>query len=123
MINKKQLIEESDAIFRFIYGKNFFAWYEFCADERTDKGNQSIQSTSMLVRSLTQPQPWRFVISAQELNMLTFKMAESLNNVADKLVAEVGTQAFLNRLALIKELSQYLEKFGKEIREREEHEA
>ncbi len=67
MITKEKLIEEADAIYRFIYLENHDAWLKFCDECRIDRGNQSLEHTTALVRSLTQPQPWRFIITDKEL--------------------------------------------------------
>jgi hypothetical protein len=125
MIDKKQLIEEEEATFRFIYGLHHDDWLKFCETERRDKGNQSRQSTAMLVRSLTQPNAWRFVISASELETLTFRMAKTLISAAEELADEAVNDklAFARRLDDMKKMAEMLMEFGKEIQMREESEA
>jgi hypothetical protein len=127
MIDKAQLVEEGEAIFRFIYGLHHDAWLEFCNTERKDKGNQSLQSTSMLVRSLTQPRPWRFMISMNELDVLTFNMGGMFLRVAKKIMATfpdgIVSPDIQKLVGDFIEMAEKLKLMGETIQNREEHEA
>ena len=92
MITNEGLEEEAVAIFEFIYQENFEAWQDFCKNRRKAKGNQSLEHTTMLVRSLTQPQPWRFLLSAKELDIFT-ELAKGLEEFIGKVRARKGSEA------------------------------
>jgi len=68
-IDRFKLQEEIDALTKFCYINHFEDWIKFCDTERKDKGNQSIEQLSMMVRSLTAEEgPWRFLLDINQLD-------------------------------------------------------
>ncbi len=64
------LEEEMDALTNFLYGSGDGGdlWREYCDKKRKDAGNHSLEHISMLVRSITQPHAWRYILSGKDLD-------------------------------------------------------
>lgn len=77
-IVRKELIEEMDAVTRFCYTLHGDEFREFCQKERG--GKQSLEQLSMLVRSLTDLNPWRIILSKKTFLEMVNIIRESRTN-------------------------------------------
>jgi hypothetical protein len=65
VLTKEGLKENLDALVRFAYFQHHEEWLKFCDKER--KGKQDVEELNMLIRSITDDNPWRLILSMKSL--------------------------------------------------------
>lgn len=94
-ITKRGLNEEMDAITRFCYTLYGDEFREFCQKERG--GKQSLEELSMLVRSLTDPNPWRVILSKKQVQEIVEVIKQSKVNI-DNILEVIKNKAINSEL-------------------------
>ena len=81
-LTKEGIKENYDALVHFT-ALNHDKWREFCHEGRN--GKLDIEELSMLVTSLTAPNPWRIVIGTERWDEICRTFAEIMGEIMDKM--------------------------------------